>query len=309
VAAAGKLLGLSLDELENAQGIARTMTQPHDQAMYKDSTLMVRIHHGFVCQDSINACLLAKRGITGPRHEVLAAPRGYLGFAKWETDPNILTKDLAVEWEMLNTTMKIYAACKGTHTSISAVLDLMNKLDFRAEDIANIDLDESPINWPAVCEPKKIKWNPQTVIDCQFSLPYVVAAAAYDKHISLDSYTPHAMVRKHVRELMTRISAKKDPSLPPHAARANITLKDGRKFSKEYIYSKGHPNNPFTEHELIDKFRMCVRYAACQLSDEAVNLVIEALTNLEKVDDVVNALLIPLSPKIYIRPKNNVERG
>ena len=34
VAAAGKLLGLNLDEMENAQGIARGKTQPHDLAMF-----------------------------------------------------------------------------------------------------------------------------------------------------------------------------------------------------------------------------------------------------------------------------------
>ena len=101
VAAGGKLLGLSLDELENAEGIARTMTQPHDQAMYRPAKLIVRVHHGFVCQDAINACLLAKRGITGTRQEVLAGSRGYLGFAKWETDVAALTKRLGEEYSRL----------------------------------------------------------------------------------------------------------------------------------------------------------------------------------------------------------------
>ena len=67
VAAAGKLLGLSLNELENAEGIAHEMIQPYDLLMYVPATLIVRVHHGFVCQDAINACLLVRRGITGSR--------------------------------------------------------------------------------------------------------------------------------------------------------------------------------------------------------------------------------------------------
>lgn len=296
VASVGKLIGLSQEELENAQGIARGMTQPHDLAMYAPATLMVRVHHGFVCQDAINACLLAKRGITGPRQEVLTGPRGYLAFAKWETEPNALTKGLGEEWEMKNLVMKSYAACKCTHTSIDGIIDQMREHNFKVEDIANIDIDQSSINWSFVCIPREVKWNPQTVPECQFSLPYAVATAAHDKEVFLNSYTPQSRARRGVRDLMTRISAKEEPSLPPYAARVNTTLKNGRKYSKEYIYLKGHPKNPFTEQELIDKFKKCVPYAAYKLSDEVVDSVVKTLLNLEEIDDVVSALLFPLTP-------------
>lgn len=297
VAAAGKLLGLSQDELENAQGIARAMTQPHDMAMYRPATLMIRVHHGFVCRDAINACLLAKKGITGSRWEVLAAPRGYLGFAKWETDPSMLTQGLSEKWEMLTTGMKAYASCKCTHTSIEGILDQMKMRNFRAEDIANIDFDESSINWSTVCEPREVKWNPQTIPECQFSLPYSVATAVYDKGVFPNAYTVEARSRQDIHALMTRISAKEELRLPPFAARINTTLKDGGKYSGEYIYVKGHPKNPLTEQELIDKFKKCVPYSAYKLSDKVVDSLIEALLNLEGVDDVVRALLIPLTPK------------
>ncbi len=124
VSGVGKLIGLSLDELEEAEGIASEMTQPHARVMYSPATLMVCVHHGFICQDAINACLLAKKGITGPRQEVLAAPRGYLGFAKWETDPDALTKELGEKWEMTSVTMKHYPSVIYTQTAIDAMLEL-----------------------------------------------------------------------------------------------------------------------------------------------------------------------------------------
>jgi len=297
VAAVGKLLGLSLDELENAMGIARAMTQPLDAAMYRSATLMVRIHHGFICQDAINACLLARRGITAAHGEILLAPKGFLGLAQWETDPDALTKELGEKWEMLDSMIKPYAACKCTHASIDGILDQMKEHNFKVEDIASIELDESTINWLTVCVPKEVKWNPHTVPDCQFSVPFVVAIAALGQNILPDAFTPEARARQDVRDLMTRISAMEDPSLPIYAARVSTTLKDGRRYSKEYLYVKGHPKNPFTVEELVDKFRRCVPYSAYELSDSVVDSLIDALLNLENVDDVVNSLLVPLTPK------------
>jgi len=298
VVAVAKLLGLSLDELANAEGIAAGMTQPHDMGMYTEGTLMARVHHGFISQDAINACLLAQRGITGPRQKVLLGPQGYLGFAKWETEPDAITRGLGKEWEMLDVVMKRYSSCGGTHTSVDAILDQMREHKFEAEDIAGIDIDVTPTNRFILCTPEEIKWNPQTVPECQFSLPYIVATAAYDKDVFLSSYTPQARARKEVRELMTKISAREDPSLPVvPASRVHTTLKDGRRFSKEYLYVKGHPKNPFTEQELIDKFKKCVPYSAYKLNDAVVDSLIKACLNLEEIDDVVSALLLPLTPE------------
>lgn len=64
-AAVANLLGLNLEQTLNAMGIVRAMTQPWDMQMYQEASSIVRIHHGFVAQDAINACLLAKAGITG----------------------------------------------------------------------------------------------------------------------------------------------------------------------------------------------------------------------------------------------------
>ena len=47
VAAVGKLMGLTPDQLENAQGIAKALLH-HDMAMYIAGSLVVRIHHRLV---------------------------------------------------------------------------------------------------------------------------------------------------------------------------------------------------------------------------------------------------------------------
>ena len=113
----------------------------------------------------------------------------------------------------------------------------------------------------------------------------------------IDAYTPQTMARQDVSDLMTRISASEDSSLPALAARVITTLKDGRRFSKECTYVKGHPKNPVTEQELIDKFKRCVPYSAYNLSDEVTHSVISSILSLEEIDDVVSTLILPLTPK------------
>jgi 2-methylcitrate dehydratase PrpD len=149
---------------------------------------------------------------------------------------------------------------------------------------------------PVVVFPKEIKWNPQSEPECQFSLPYTLATAAFTKNVFLNSYTPQAMTREDVRKLMARISAKEAPDLPAFAARLNTTLKNGDKHSNEYLDIKGQPQNPFTERELIEKFKKCVPYSAYRLPSTTVDSIIKVLMNLEEVDDVVGAVLLPLTP-------------
>ena len=301
IAAVGKLLGLNFDDLENAEGIGRGVAQPYDSAMYQPPTLMVRVHHGFVCRDAINACLLAQAGITGPRGEVsnvITGPRGYLSLAHWQTEPDLITRDLGDKWEMLHTLMKPYSSCGCTHTAISGVLDQISKHNIQINDIAGIDIDVSRLCWSVVCTPKDQRWNPETIHDCQFSLPYTVATAIYVKDVFLDAYTPEARARKDVRELMPIISAREVPDLPSFASRVHLTLKDGTKYSEEYFYyTEENPQVKLTEQQLINKFKKCVPYAACEISDKAADSVIEAILNLEKVDDVVGSMLTPLTPE------------
>lgn len=298
VAAVGKLLGLSLSQLENAQGIARARTQPHDLAMSRFTTLMVRVHHGFICHDAIECCLLAKMGISGPRREVLTGFMGYLRMANWDTDDSIITEGLRQKWHMLNVTTKIYACCKGTHTAIAGILDQMREHKFAADDIAYISVDESTVNWDLTCNPKIVKWNPQTVPECQFSMPYVMATAAYDGKVFIDSFTSKAIKRAEVHDLMSRISARLDSDLPQWGARVTTTLKNGKIYTGDYTYVKGHPKNPLTWQDAIDKFKLCVLYSAYRLDGEVEDAIIKSLITLDQVEDIVNSLILPLTPKI-----------
>ncbi|MCD2197660.1 MmgE/PrpD family protein [Actinomycetospora endophytica] len=297
VAAVGKLLGFSSEVLENAMGIARTMTAPHTMAIYSPATLMVRMHHGLVCQAAITACQLAARGITGPREQVLTGPKGFLASARWETDPDVLTRDLGQRWAASRITTKRHSACYFSHSAIDGITELLGANGVTAADVAGVHVAVSASGWNAVCEPEATAWHPRTVPECQFSLPYAVATAALDGRVFVDSYSEDARARADVRALMARVSAERDGTLPSWGARVRVTLRDGREVVGGYTTVKGHPDLPLDEHDLVEKFRACAALSTVlPLDDGTVATLIDHILALEKVDDVERALLLPLTP-------------
>ena len=326
VATVGKLIGLNQNDFENAEGIGREMTQPHDTAMMHPVTLMLKVHQGFICQDAITCCELAKRGITGTRGEVLTGPRGYLSFPRWQTEPDALLKDLGTKWELMDAEFKPYIGGVCAHAPISGIIDQMGDNKFAIADIEHITVDLPPVGWQLLCAGKsgsedkwvepcesmgasqenldggraiEDKWNPKSAYDCQFSLPFLIATAAIDNDVFLTSFEEDTRNRTNVRDLMKIISATEDTSLPAWSGRVTTTLKDGRKLSDIYLYEelKGTSKNPYTEEELVAKFKKSVPYSVYQFSDSVIDSVIDTILNLEKSQDIVKDLVLPLMPR------------
>jgi 2-methylcitrate dehydratase PrpD len=344
VATVGKLIGLNQNDFENAEGIGREMTQPHDTAMMHPVTLMLKVHQGFICQDAITCCELAKRGITGPRSEVLTGPRGYLSFPKWQTEPDALLKNLGTRWELMDAEFKPYIGGKCAHAPIFGIIDQMGNNKFALADIEHITVDLPPVGWQLLCAGKsgsedkwiepaaglkdfdsfspcesmsapsesmgashenlgdrraiEDKWNPKSAYDCQFSLPFLIATAAIDNDVFLSSFAEDTRNRTNVRNLMKIVSATEDTSLPAWSGRVTTTLKDGRKLSRIYLFEelKGTSRNQYTEEELVAKFKKSVPFSVYKLSDSVIDSVIDTILNLEKSQDIVKDLVLPLTP-------------
>lgn len=291
-----KLLDLDMKQMQDAMGIARVLVPGNDWEMYDEGTLAVRTHHSFIAENAIQACLLAKRGITGP-HAALAGEMGFLHqFCFGQENPAVLTKELGVNWMCVETGFKPFASCRGTHTSVTATLDLIADNNIKSENIKGIQVNICPEAYHWVGLPER--WHPVGMVDCQFSLPYAVATAALKGKVFLDDYTEAERSRADVRELMSKITASLDKELPTWAAKVTLMLKDGTQYSQQCDYAKGAPENPLTRDELIEKFKLCASFSYLPLSDELVNKLINKLEHLENVEDVGEEILALITPNI-----------
>ena len=135
------------------------------------------------------------------------------------------------------------------------------------------------------------KYHPENIIDAQFSIPYTVATAALNKKVFIDDFTEASIKRRDVLELAQKVKAEIDPQLDKIvglsvANRVELENKRGEHYSEYVEFIKGHPKNPMTMAECIDKFQECVRFSARPLESDKVAEVGRLVSNLEEVDDV-----------------------
>ena len=69
-----------------------------------------------------------------------------------------------------------------------------------------------------------------------------------------------------------------------------MKTKDGAHYAKEVQYIKGHPQNPMTMSECIQKFRDCTRFSAKPLPEKNTTTIIQMTETLEEIDDVTKII-------------------
>ncbi len=285
VASTAKLLDFNASDIWNVMGIYYSVSGSWDMQMYDEGTLMVRAHHSFACEDAVHSVLLGKEGLSGPK-EIFSGSAGFFTqFFPWKNNPDILTSELGDKWCIAETCLKPYTSCKFTHSPIDGIISIVNENKIDISDVEKIDCKISK-SAEMIIEPKKDKWNPQSMAECQFSLPYTVATAAIKKKVFIDDFNVNEIAREDVRELMKRIDASVDNELPIFTSEVNVTLKNKSTYSKRIDYVKGHYKNPMTWEELIEKCRLCISSSKNAIPKSNIDESIEKLFELEKINDI-----------------------
>lgn len=291
-AAVAKVLGLDKDTLWNAIGLS----MPSDMTLQAvvEGALLIRVEHGFICEQAIKAVMLARKGISGIRN-VLQGKKGgffkvFYNLGEPKPTPELVVAGLGNTFEANQSSFKPYPSCKSTHSTVSAGIDLVGENNIAPGEIEEVSCQMAPVCYELVCQPKDVKWNPQTKIDSQFSMPYSLATGIITGNVGIADFGEEAVWRPEIRTLMEKVKAEPDPEIPGLGARVTIKTKEGQEFTKEVIYVKGHPENPMSMDDMIAKFRSCVPFSARPLPEKNTERLIELLTHLEEVKDVTQII-------------------
>jgi len=289
--AAARLLRLDRDRWRNAMGLAYARVAGNLQC-YTEGTMAVRLMQGIAAEAGVVSAQMAQRGLTGSS-KVLEGKFGYFPvFQRGQYDPVVLREALGEVWQFLDVSIKpLYPCCKYTHGPVEAAIQAMQTAGVPAENIARVDIEVSNREvYDLVCEVREQKWNPQGVAQCQFSLPYTVAYAIVHGRLGFEAFTHTGMQDGQVRLLMPRIHAhlvadvdSKHRGVFPMPGKVVITLDSGKKFSKEVIYVKGHPRNPMSFEDVVEKTRQCGVFAGTDSS--VVESLITAVADIEQSKD------------------------
>jgi 2-methylcitrate dehydratase PrpD len=241
----------------SAQGIAGSQAAGSMEFLASGAETK-RLHPGWAAHSGLIAALLAKEGLTGPATIV----EGRFGFLHGYSDTPDLSRFLAglgESFEVMRVSLKPHACCRYKQGPIDGILKIMKESRLRAQDVEQVKLGILEAGMPIISEPRELKYNPRTVVDAQFSMPFGAALALLYGKAGLDEYTEVNLGSPEIRELMSRVSCVADPELDKvyprkWPASVEIITKAGEKLSARIDYPKGDPENPLSWEELIQKF-------------------------------------------------------
>jgi 2-methylcitrate dehydratase PrpD len=272
--AAGKLLGLSLEEMKIALGLAGTQAAGLRLVF---GTMTKPFHPGKCAFDGVLSAILAQRGFTCAPN-IIEGKKGY-----WEVlgdDSNLepMVKDLGKKYEVLKNTFKPYAACLLTHPTIDAILEMRNKYNLKPEDVEAISCDVGKF-----CLDSAGQVEPKTGLSGKFSTYYCAALALAEGVAGENMFTDKKVQDPQIVALRKKVKAKVVPGYKDTEAKVTITAKGGKKYSAYVDTPKGDPRNPPTDEELENKFRSL---APSVLPQPRVDRLVETIWSLEKLGNV-----------------------
>jgi len=290
-AAAGWLLGLDKEQMVWALGNAGTMAAGLWEFI-ADGAMSKHLHAGRAASSGLLAADLAKRGFTGARY-ILEGERGFFAATCSDTRPELVTQGLApgmADYRISGVSIKPYPSCRHTHPAIDAALALYREHKLALEHIEEVEIDTYQAALALTDNP-----FPPHPYAAKFSLHYCVACALARGRVELDDFKPEALEDEAVRRLMAKISVGLSEELDSHyprewPARVRVLLADSRELVQLVKVPKGDPENPLTQAELEEKFRLLVTGAGYE---EMADVLIKGVNRLERLEKV-RQLLTPL---------------
>jgi len=289
-AVAGKLLGLNEDQMINAMGLAFTQLSNTIQG-HQDGALSVRVHHGIGVKAGLLSALMAKKGVTGPRH-VLEGKFGlYPIYAQNQYDRDILLAGLGQQFLNARISTKPWPCCGAAYGAVEGTLQLVREHDIYPDDVEGIVVYIDQTAYAFNFEPEQEKKRPNTVPAAQFSIPYAVGVAVVYRDVTLNSFTKDGIKDEKVLGIASRVRAVVEPELtavPSAQAPCLIEIKTkrGKVGPRRVDHVKGGPHNPMTLEECIEKFRKCVDFSIKPLPKENTEEVIDMVKGLEDVSNI-----------------------
>jgi 2-methylcitrate dehydratase PrpD len=279
---ASRIYGLDETMSRWALGIAASSSS----GIRKNFGSMVKpFHAGQAAFHGIQAADLAEHGFTGD-HGVLEGKNGFLDvFSNLDRAPG-LYEAFAVNapYEVIESgiALKRFACCGAIHSAQDALLSLIESASFGADQIVTIECRVNELI-PNIL----VHHVTQDGLEGKFSMEYSLAVCAVDGRAGLSQYSDERARSPELLPLMERVKVVVDESIPVNLAFfpsvVTVTLRDGRVLTERVDIPKGYPQDPLTEHEVIDKARDC---CGTHLDVGQFESLVHSITHLEDLPDV-----------------------
>lgn len=287
--ACASVMGLNPEKIKAAVGIAASAAG----GIHRQQGSMVKpFHAANAARNGVEAALLAEKGFTADA-AIIEAPRGFCDtfFGPETCNYEKMIADVGRPYflESPGLGLKLHPCSAPQFLAADAALQLKREHNIRFADIAKMEVSIPPLRYQRHYHPEV-----KTGLRGKFAINYVVALAFLDGKLEIDTFTDAKANEPQVQDALTKVKVIVDESIPepgPYCP-VSVELKDGSRFSYTAKIAKGHPENPMTEEEVLNKFRSNAKQVFSPQKSEAV---IAKMRNLETVSTIKElvALLTP----------------
>ena len=252
-AVSSRLLGLNAEQTANAFGIAGTQSAGL-WAFLKEGSTLKKLNPARAAVNGMEAALLAKGGMTGPRHALDAEDGGLYRAVSESFDMREVSLELGERYETLMIEKKLYPSCASTHHAVDAAVDLYKK-GIRPKDIEDVLIECNKVAYIQCGDTK----YPETWVEAKFSIPYTFATALKHGTVTNDSFNSKNLSDKEVYELASKVRTSvndKYSSVYPGRlmGKAVVRLKNGNVIENEMDGMVGSPMKPISKERIVSKY-------------------------------------------------------
>ncbi len=253
---AGKMLGLTEDQMVNAIGINGAHNHTIGCPTAGKLTMMKNTVDPMAVQTGVFAALLAQRGYTGTE-AVFEGKEGLMDVFGPDWNVEKLVGGLGEKFKILECSMKAFPTEALTHTHITCTLKAVTENNISHDQIEEVRITTIARACDILFDPHK--YRPDSRETADHSLPYCIAAALVDHKVTTQSFSDEKSKDPRIWEVIDRIKGeaseefeKMFPAKQP--SKVVVRTKDGREFSEYLEYPKGDPREPMSLMDLENKF-------------------------------------------------------
>jgi 2-methylcitrate dehydratase len=278
---AGKAFKLSRSALRDCLSLAVTANVALGQTRLGELSMWKGMASANACRNGVFACLLAQAGVSGPHLSF----EGKSGFVQQISGPLDLSRLGGSPLRAGIVYLKNWPVFYSAQGAVDAAIELREKV--RPAEIKSLVV-ESYQRLLGRGATDAEKWAPKSRETADHSVPFCVAAALLDGALTSRTFDSERFLDEDVIELMAKVTLREDPAFTKqYPAKWNCRLVaetvTGVRHEVHVAYPKGHPENPFSDTEVEEKF---IRLAEPSLGMSRCRVFIDWAWRLEEVDDI-----------------------
>ena len=297
--AVGKLLNLDEVKLCNALSVAITSHASMRQTRVGELSHWKAAATANCVKNAIFSVLITKHGITGPEKPF----RGEKAFVKqllqddFDEKPIKELENLPKPSKVIETIIKHFPVEIHSQTAVEASQEIRKQIEIKSsQDIKKITIKTFKVAYEIIAKDSE-KWDPKTRETADHSLPWITATALLNGEVWLNHYTLERIRDPEVLKLLKKIEVIIDPEIDkmyPQAIPNEIIVEhiSGKTISCRINYPKGHPKNPMSIDDVIEKFnRLTKQYLLNSQRKEVINKILK-LEELNNIKELIKLLII-----------------